>query len=84
MSIVCLHTQQKERKCSDPCWLDLQVILECNGIRRYVTAQMSAVIQINSILFTYANCIDRNMTHAAVFHGDVNKSTEAPAAIQLQ
>lgn len=44
---------------------------------------VSSVIQMNGILFTYAKCIDRNMTHVSVIHGDVNKSTEVPAALQL-
>lgn len=81
MCAACLT--EGDRKCSDPCVPGLQVILKCHRIRCYVTAQGTSAIQISSILFACAKCIDRNMTHASVFHGHVNKSTEVPAALQL-
>lgn len=63
----------EERNGSDPCVLGLQVILKCHRIRCYVTAQGSSVIQINSILLAHAGCIDKNMTQASAFRGDVKK-----------
>lgn len=83
---VFAHTTEGERKCCDPCVLGLQVILKCHGIRYYVAAQVPSVTQINTIFFpsAYASYIDRNVTRASVFHVDYNKSTEVPAAFQLQ